>query len=63
MSYLMDRTKPGVTKCQRGFFEYVVRPLVVAWSDVFPKSKTLLDQMQANLVRWREKEEAAAAAE
>ena len=28
ISYLMDREKPGVTKSQEGFFDYVVRPLV-----------------------------------
>ena len=31
MSYIMDRAKPGVTKSQKGFFDYVVRPFVTTW--------------------------------
>ena len=48
----MDRKKPGVTKSQKGFFEYVVGPLVAAWTESFPASMTLLDQMQVNSARW-----------
>ena len=59
ISYLMDRDKPGVTKSQQGFFDYVVRPLVTSWIDSFPDSSPLLDQMEENLSQWKKLEHSA----
>ena len=53
ISYLMDRSKPGVTRSQKGFFDYVVRPLALAWVDCLPASRPLIDQMESNAARWR----------
>ena len=52
VSYLMDRSKPGVTQSQQGFFDYVVRPLTLAWVQSFPLSQPLLEELEANAVRW-----------
>ena len=35
VSFLMDRQKPGVTKSQPGFIDFVVRPLFETWARVF----------------------------
>ena len=35
VSFLMDRQKPGVTKSQPGFIDFVVRPLFETWGSAF----------------------------
>jgi hypothetical protein len=39
VSFLMDREKPGVTKSQPGFVDFVVRPLFDTWVACFPDCK------------------------
>ena len=39
VSFLMDRQKPGVTKSQPGFIDFVVRPLFETWVRAFFSSK------------------------
>jgi hypothetical protein len=36
-SFLMDRTKPGVSESQLGFFQFVVTPLFGALLAAFPE--------------------------
>lgn len=38
----MDREKPGVTKSQPGFVDFVVRPLFDTWVACFPDCKVSL---------------------
>lgn len=55
LSYLMDRGKAGVTKSQVGFFDFVVKPLAVAWSQCFPAfGKVLLKRLEVNLQHWQQ---------
>ena len=49
VSALMDRSKPGVTKSQPGFFQVVVLPLFTAFTTHFPGCSPLLDSVKANL--------------
>jgi cAMP-specific phosphodiesterase 4 len=52
----MDRDKPGVTKSQPGFIDFVVRPLFETWVACFPESRVLLDRINANYEYWKSKE-------
>ncbi len=45
---LFDRTKPGVSKGQKGFLDFIAMPLVSAFVSVFPECMPLLEQMQSN---------------
>ena len=56
VSFLMDRSKPGVSKSQVGFFDIVVFPLFKAWVDVFPASEPLLEHVTENYEYWRSRE-------
>ena len=49
----MDRQKPGVTKSQPGFIDFVVRPLFETWVACFPESRFLLDRINANYEYWQ----------
>uniref|UniRef100_A0A6T8JUN8 Phosphodiesterase n=3 Tax=Hemiselmis andersenii TaxID=464988 RepID=A0A6T8JUN8_HEMAN len=57
VSFLMDRDKPGVTKSQPGFVDFVVRPLFETWVACFPKCQTLMDRVEANYHYWKLKEQ------
>uniref|UniRef100_A0A7S4KJ92 Phosphodiesterase n=1 Tax=Guillardia theta TaxID=55529 RepID=A0A7S4KJ92_GUITH len=56
ISFLMDREKPGVTKSQPGFVDFVVRPLFDTWCACFPESKVLLERIDRNYEYWKSKE-------
>mmetsp|Transcript_7614 Transcript_7614/g.14984 ORF Transcript_7614/g.14984 Transcript_7614/m.14984 type:complete len:710 (-) Transcript_7614:20-2149(-) len=67
VSFLMDRNKPGVTKSQPGFLDFVIRPLFETWVACFPECKVLTDRIESNYQYWKAKErqeieESAAAA-
>ncbi|MEW5305806.1 MAG: hypothetical protein WDW36_008323 [Sanguina aurantia] len=53
VSPLFDRTLPGVTKSQVGFFDVVVLPAFKNFSCVFPGSKPMLAAVQANHRHWK----------
>mmetsp|Transcript_19671 Transcript_19671/g.40067 ORF Transcript_19671/g.40067 Transcript_19671/m.40067 type:complete len:698 (+) Transcript_19671:290-2383(+) len=56
VSFLMDRDKPGVTKSQPGFVDFVVRPLFEVWVACFPDCRILLDRINDNYNYWKSKE-------
>eukprot|EP00960_Hanusia_phi_P064629 765852-Hanusia_phi.AAC.14 len=71
VSFLMDREKPGVTRSQPGFVDFVVLPLFETWAACFPKCQVLVDReprppprkkseqlagVQANCDHWKEME-------
>jgi len=51
-SFLMDREKPGVTKTQVGFFDYVALPLYQLLEKAFPSAAPMLLGVQANYQHW-----------
>ena len=55
VSFLMDRDKPGVTKSQPGFIDFVVMPLFETWTSCFPESRVLLERIMANRAYWQSK--------
>jgi len=57
VSFLMDRDKPGVTKSQPSFVNFVVRPLFETWAACFPECQVLMDRVEANYSYWKSKEE------
>lgn len=60
-SFLMDREKPGVTKTQIGFFDYVALPLYQTLAKAFPSSSPMLLEVKANYQRWCDLETASKA--
>eukprot|EP00746_Dinoflagellata_sp_MGD_P001501 gnl/MRDRNA2_/MRDRNA2_102830_c0_seq1.p1 gnl/MRDRNA2_/MRDRNA2_102830_c0~~gnl/MRDRNA2_/MRDRNA2_102830_c0_seq1.p1 ORF type:complete len:762 (-),score=138.66 gnl/MRDRNA2_/MRDRNA2_102830_c0_seq1:161-2446(-) len=54
ISFLMDREKPGVTKSQIGFFDYVALPLYQTLTKAFPMTEPMLLGVQANYEKWSE---------
>lgn len=52
ISFLMDRDKPGVTKSQTGFFDYVALPLYQTLVKAFPLTEPMLLGVQANYEQW-----------
>mmetsp|Transcript_34757 Transcript_34757/g.108816 ORF Transcript_34757/g.108816 Transcript_34757/m.108816 type:complete len:699 (-) Transcript_34757:114-2210(-) len=56
VSFLMDREKPGVTRSQPGFVDFVVMPLFETWAACFPKCQVLVNRVQANCDHWKEME-------
>jgi hypothetical protein len=56
MSFLMDRDKPGVTKSQPGFVDFVVRPLFETWVACFPRCNVLMNSLNDNYAYWKSKE-------
>ncbi len=62
ISPLFDRTKPGVTKSQVGFFEVVAMPLFKAFVGSFPGARPLMQGVYDNCRHWKQVAAAAAAA-
>jgi len=56
VSFLMDRDKPGPSKTQVGFMEYVVLPMFNALAQAAPGTRPVLEAVSANLELWREVE-------
>merc|ERR1712051_903813 len=59
VSFLMDKEKPGVTKTQVGFFDFVVLPFFRAFVSVVPAAQALLTGVEANHSIWFKLEQAA----
>jgi hypothetical protein len=51
-SFLCDRTAPGVTQSQEGFFNFVVTPLFSTLELAFPEAKPMVKQVTANGAAW-----------
>lgn len=58
ISFLMDRDRPGVSKTQTGFFQFVVVPLFASLVRAFPAAKPMLAQVERNFESWRADEDA-----
>lgn len=54
LSFLMDRSKPGVTQSQVGFFDFVVLPMVRSFLAAFPGAGLMVQNMEASGQRWRD---------
>jgi hypothetical protein len=52
-SFLMDRDKPGASKSQVGFFDFVVLPLFRALAQAAPAASNVLHSVTANYQLWR----------
>ncbi|KAL6758843.1 3'5'-cyclic nucleotide phosphodiesterase [Haematococcus lacustris] len=48
VSPLMDRDKPGVSKSQVAFYDFVGTPMFQNFTRVFPGMQPMMDQLQAN---------------
>eukprot|EP01105_Mastigella_eilhardi_P020093 TRINITY_DN4766_c0_g1_i6.p1 TRINITY_DN4766_c0_g1~~TRINITY_DN4766_c0_g1_i6.p1 ORF type:complete len:108 (+),score=24.07 TRINITY_DN4766_c0_g1_i6:86-409(+) len=53
ISAFMDRTKPGLARCQKTFCEIVVGPLYEAWSKVLASTAVCLANLEQNVVEWK----------
>lgn len=53
VSFLMDRTKPGCSKTQTGFFKFVVIPLFRSLVAVAPQAQPVLDAVMNNYRDWQ----------
>jgi hypothetical protein len=53
-SFLMDRSKPGVTDMQVGFFDVVVLPLFQTYVRAVPAANPMLMAIMTNYKRWQE---------
>jgi cAMP-specific phosphodiesterase 4/high affinity cAMP-specific and IBMX-insensitive 3',5'-cyclic phosphodiesterase 8 len=49
---LFDRSKPGITRSQMGFFEIVVLPTLSVFTRVYPKAAHVLTAAVANAKHW-----------
>jgi len=58
ISFLMDRTKPGLSETQTGFFDFMVLPLFRALVRAAPSAQPMLSAVEENRQRWHEIEEA-----
>merc|ERR1712070_406771 len=58
ISFLMDRDRPGVSKTQTGFFQFVVVPLFSALVRAFPAAMPMLAQVESNFESWSDDEAA-----
>jgi len=56
VSFLMDREKPGASKSQVGFFDFVVLPLFRGLARAAPAASEVLFGVTENYQRWRELE-------
>jgi len=54
VSFLMDRSKPGVSETQVGFFDFVVLPLFREFVKAFPSVSPMLLAVEANHRQWCE---------
>jgi len=61
-SFLMDRSKPGVSETQGGFFQFVVDPLFAAVLAAFPAAGPMAEAVSANKALWVAKDDAKKAA-
>jgi len=61
VSFLMDREKPGVTKTQVGFFDYLVLPFFRTFASLVPAAHPLLEGVEANRAVWLQLDLAAVA--
>jgi len=52
VSFLMDRSKPGCTKTQTGFFKFIVFPLFRSLVSVAPFAQPMLDGVTENFNAW-----------
>ncbi|KAJ9515811.1 hypothetical protein QJQ45_008651 [Haematococcus lacustris] len=55
VSPLMDRDKPGVSKSQVAFYDFVGTPMFQNFTRVFPGMQPMMDQLQANYRYWKDK--------
>eukprot|EP01063_Lacrimia_lanifica_P041458 TRINITY_DN9684_c0_g1_i1.p1 TRINITY_DN9684_c0_g1~~TRINITY_DN9684_c0_g1_i1.p1 ORF type:complete len:1296 (+),score=474.69 TRINITY_DN9684_c0_g1_i1:96-3983(+) len=46
-----------IAKCQKGFIDFVVRPLFAVLVDAYPSLKPMLDNLDANLQYWKDRDE------
>jgi hypothetical protein len=53
VSFLMDRTKPGASDSQVGFFDFVVLPLFREFAAAFPATQSVLSAVEDNYARWK----------
>merc|ERR1712125_109673 len=56
VSFLMDREKPGASKSQVGFFDFVVMPLFRGLARAAPVASDILFGVTENYQRWRDLE-------
>lgn len=61
VSFLMDRDKPGVTKTQVGFFDFVVLPFFRTFASLLPAAHPLLEGVEANRSIWFQLDQAVVA--
>ncbi|XP_075265908.1 3',5'-cyclic-AMP phosphodiesterase 4C-like [Convolutriloba macropyga] len=57
VSPLMDRTKPGITTAQLGFFEVVAMPLFESLATAYSNCRPLIQALQSNYDMWAKPEE------
>ncbi|GAX83010.1 hypothetical protein CEUSTIGMA_g10437.t1 [Chlamydomonas eustigma] len=53
ISPLFDRNKPGVTKSQVGFYDFMVFPLFHNFACVFPGARPMVDMARSNYKCWK----------
>jgi cAMP-specific phosphodiesterase 4/calcium/calmodulin-dependent 3',5'-cyclic nucleotide phosphodiesterase len=53
VSFLMDRSKPGASDSQVGFFDFVVLPLFQEFGAAFPATRPMLSAVEANYEQWK----------
>jgi hypothetical protein len=58
VSFMMDRSHPGCSKSQTGFFKFVALPLVRSLAEVAPAAQPMLDAAVANYRNWEDEENA-----
>jgi len=58
ISFLMDRERPGVSRTQTGFFQFVVVPLFTSLVRAFPLAMPMLEKVESNFQSWRDDEDA-----
>lgn len=58
ISFLMDRERPGVSRTQTGFFQFVVMPLFTSLVRAFPAAMPMMEQVEINFESWRDDEAA-----
>jgi cAMP-specific phosphodiesterase 4/calcium/calmodulin-dependent 3',5'-cyclic nucleotide phosphodiesterase len=56
VSFLMDREKPGASKSQIGFFDFVVLPLFTGLAQAAPAAADMLFTVNRNYKQWRDLE-------
>lgn len=54
VSFLMDRSKPGASDSQVGFFDFAVLPLFMALVAAFPSAHPMFAGVEANYQKWKD---------